>query len=258
MFVTRFGEVLNGIIKLTVCAYRPWIRSDLIIPAGDSKTAATGYSFPSGHTLAATTNLGSVISWQKGKRKWLVTICVILILLIGFSRNYLGVHTPQDVIVGMIESILVVVIAKAVHERIEGNEKTQDILVVVGLVFTAGALVYITQKPYPMDYVDGVLLVDPQSMMDDSFKAAGAFVGLLIGNYLDRHYIHYEIPYGATNLPILSCIGAGIMITWKTYFATAIVIPLLGKHWGHFVARFIMVIFATTLWPLVIRKQCQD
>ncbi len=40
------GEVLNGIIKLTVCAYRPWIRSDLIEPAGDSKVAATGYSFP--------------------------------------------------------------------------------------------------------------------------------------------------------------------------------------------------------------------
>ena len=27
------GELLNGIIKLTVCAYRPWIRSELIEPA---------------------------------------------------------------------------------------------------------------------------------------------------------------------------------------------------------------------------------
>ena len=44
---TWVGEVLNGVIKLTVCAYRPWIRSDKIVPAGDSKTAATGYSFPS-------------------------------------------------------------------------------------------------------------------------------------------------------------------------------------------------------------------
>ena len=51
-FITTWGigELVNGMIKLTVCAYRPWIRSDLIEPAGDSKVAATGYSFPSGHT----------------------------------------------------------------------------------------------------------------------------------------------------------------------------------------------------------------
>lgn len=47
--VHRGAELLNGVVKLTVCAYRPWIRSNLIEPAGDSKVAATGYSFPSGH-----------------------------------------------------------------------------------------------------------------------------------------------------------------------------------------------------------------
>ena len=37
MATTWLGEVLNGVIKLTVCAYRPWIRSSEINPAGDSK-----------------------------------------------------------------------------------------------------------------------------------------------------------------------------------------------------------------------------
>ena len=57
------GDLLNGIIKLTVCAYRPWIRSDLIEPAGDSKVAATGYSFPSGHTTEATAVYGTTVAW---------------------------------------------------------------------------------------------------------------------------------------------------------------------------------------------------
>ncbi len=56
------GEVVNGVIKLTVCAYRPWIRSELIEPAGDSKVAATGYSFPSGHTMCATTMYGTAFT----------------------------------------------------------------------------------------------------------------------------------------------------------------------------------------------------
>ena len=44
---------INSIVKLTVCAYRPWIRDERIRPAGDAITTATGYSFPSGHTVSA-------------------------------------------------------------------------------------------------------------------------------------------------------------------------------------------------------------
>ena len=255
--VTRWaGEVINGLLKLTVCAYRPWIRSDLIIPAGDSKVAATGYSFPSGHTLAATTNLGTVAVWQKQKRRWLTAVCVILVLLIGFSRNFLGVHTPQDVIVAMIESMIVIFAVGKAHDKVEGNEKVLDMLTLAGLAFTAASLVYITVKSYPMEYVDGVLLVDPKSMANDFYKAAGYFAGLMIGSYIERHYIHYEIPYGSPNLGILSCVGAGILITWKEYLGPATVVLAFGKHWGNFIARFLITIFATVIWPLVIRKEC--
>ena len=124
-FITSWGigELVNGIIKLTVCAYRPWIRSDLIEPAGDSKVAATGYSFPSGHTMVATVTYGTVLVWQKDKRKWLSILCGVLIVLTGFSRNFLGVHTPQDVVVGLTESILIIWIVGMVQKKIEGDEK---------------------------------------------------------------------------------------------------------------------------------------
>ena len=58
-----------------------------------------------------------------------------------------------------------------------------------------------------MDYVDDKLLVDPQKMMNDSFKACGGFLGFLIGSYIERHFIRYEIPQGSKELPILACIG---------------------------------------------------
>ena len=69
------ADLLNGTVKLTVCAYRPWIRSDLIEPAGDSKVAATGYSFPSGHTVSATSLYGSVVEHEKDRRRWLAILC---------------------------------------------------------------------------------------------------------------------------------------------------------------------------------------
>lgn len=253
---TWIGEVLNGVIKLTACAYRPWIRSDKIVPAGDSKTAATGYSFPSGHTLAATMHYGNTAVWQWNKRKWLSVLCGVLVLLTGFSRNFLGVHTPQDVAVGMTEGIVLIIVVGIVEKRIYDNDKALDILTLVGVIVTVGAILYITLKPYPMDYVDGELLVDPQKMMNDSFKACGGFLGFLIGSYIERHFIRYEIPQGSAALPILACVGFALMFAWKELLAPATIVPLLGGHWGNMLARGLMVLFAIVIWPLVIRKTC--
>ncbi|WP_026495092.1 phosphatase PAP2 family protein [Butyrivibrio sp. WCD3002] len=254
-----FSELINGVIKLTVCAYRPWIRSDLIEPAGDSKVAATGYSFPSGHTKSATTLYGDVFVWQKDKRKWLAITSAVLIVLTGFSRNFLGVHTPQDVIVAALESILIIFIVYKVAKRVEGDEKTLDILTLLGVVFVVAALIYIQVKPYPMDYdAAGALLVDPSKMMNDCFKAAGAFLGFLIGSYVDRHYIHYEIPVGAKNLPMLVCVGVAIAFGWKEYFGPATVGAAFGGHWGNFIARLIMLLFAMVFWPIIIIKEAKE
>ncbi|MCR5404233.1 MAG: phosphatase PAP2 family protein [Butyrivibrio sp.] len=253
------GELINGIIKLTVCAYRPWIRSDLIEPAGDSKVAATGYSFPSGHTRTATTVYGSVIVWQKDKRKWLAILCGILILLTGFSRNFLGVHTPQDVLVGLLESVLLLFVIYKVSEKVEGNDRMLDILTAAGVVFAIVALIYVIFKPYPMDYdAAGKLLVDPSKMMNDFFKACGAFLGFLAGSYYDRHYLHYRIPVGAKNLPILVCVGTGLLFSWKEYFGPATFVLAFGGHWGNFIARFVMLIFAMIVWPVVIQKMAEN
>ena len=253
------GEIVNGLIKLTVCAYRPWIKSDLIEPAGDSNTAATGYSFPSGHTRTATTNYGTIFVWQKDKRRWLAVLSGVLIVLTGFSRNYLGVHTPQDVIVAFIESVILIFAVMAVYKKVEGNEKLIDILTIVGVVFVLASLAYITFKSYPMDYdAAGKLLVDPKKMMNDCYKACGSFLGFLIGSYVDRHYIHFTIPTGAKNLPLLTSVGVAIVFAWKEYFGPATIVAAFGGHWGNFIARLIMLLFAMCIWPLVIQKECKE
>ena len=129
---------------------------------------------------------------------------------------------------------------------------------VVGVVAVIAALAYIQLKHYPLDYTsDGTLLVDPQKMMNDCFKACGSFLGLMVGSYVDRHYIQYEIPFGARNLPVLVCVGAAITMAWKDLFAPATIVLAFGGHWGNFIARFLMLIFAMVVWPLVIRKECK-
>ena len=252
------GELVNGIVKLTVCAYRPWIRSELIEPAGDSKVAATGYSFPSGHTTSGTITYGTTFVWQRKKRTWLAAFCGIMIALTGFSRNFLGVHTPQDVIVGFTEAVIIITIVGAAQKKIGGNDRTLDLLSLVGVAVVICTLVYITIKPYPMDYVGDVLLVDPAKMMNDSFKACGMFLGLLAGSFIERHYIHYEVPTGAKNLPILGFVGFMIAFSWKEYFGPATLVAAFGGHLGNLITRFLLTFFVVAVWPVVIRKWAED
>ena len=256
MLTNLFGDLLNGIIKLTVCAYRPWIRSEKIVPAGDSKVAATGYSFPSGHSLSAATLYGTAAVGTRKEKRWVSVLCVVLILLTGFSRNFLGVHTPQDVIVGITEGLLLVLLAGPVMKWLEGKQLRADVLSVLGILLVAGAITYVKLKLYPMDYMDGKLLVDPQEMMKDVFRAGGSFAGLMAGSFVERHYIHFSVPKKSPLLPLLAALGLGILYAWRNYFAPATVIAALGPQWGNFVFGLVMVFFAVAVWPLVIRRFC--
>ena len=258
MLTNMGGELVNGTVKLTVCAYRPWIRSDKIIPAGDSKTAATGYSFPSGHTQHATSIYGTSAVAVHREKKGLAVLCVALILLTGFSRNFLGVHTPQDVLVALAEGTLMIFLAGGLMKWMDGNGKRADIMTCVGVLVTIGVLLYVELKDYPRQMVDGKLLVDPEAMKNDIFKACGGMFGLLAGSFAERHYIRFRVPKGAPLLPLLTGIGLGILYAWKYYFAGATLVSALGPHWGNLAARFIMVVFGIVIWPLVIRRFCGD
>ena len=254
MFTTWIAEVTNGLIKLTVCAYRPWIRSPLIEPAGDSKIAATGYSFPSGHTLMATNIYGTTIAYQKDKRKWLAIICGIMITLTGFSRNFLGVHTPQDVIVGFLESYVIIIILGKTFKALKGKEELIDKLTYLGIVLSVIFAIYVIFKKYPMDYVNGVLLVDPIKMQKDMFCGCGGILALLMGSYIDRHFLHYEINFNSKNLPVLTAVGVLLILGWRGLFYPAIFVRAFGILWGNYLGSFIMIFFAVVIWPMVIRK----
>ena len=100
------NRLVNGALKVTFCAYRPWIRDASIIPYGDSITTATGYSFPSGHTMNGATVFGGG-ALRKEQPVILRVVLGVLVALIAFSRIFLGVHTPQDVLVGAGAGLLV-------------------------------------------------------------------------------------------------------------------------------------------------------
>lgn len=153
-----FSRFIMQTLKLTFCVYRPWIRSSEIVPI----ETASGYSFPSGHSVTSASNYGTIIERYRKKYKPLCIFMGVMILLTMFSRLYIGVHTPQDVLIGALLGLVVVFAGAKLWEWIDKEPKRDYIIPCIGIVLVAAFLAYITLKTYPMTYgADGKLLVDP-------------------------------------------------------------------------------------------------
>lgn len=245
------GNVVNQILKNTFCVYRPWIRDSRIVPAGDAITTATGYSFPSGHTQHATAELGTIAVWQR-KRKWLATICIVSILLVMFSRNYLGVHTPQDVIIGFVLCSAVIAVNIFVINWADQKPNRDWIVFGIGMLLCGAFLLFVSLKPYPIDYTaDGSILVDPVKMIADSYAAAGYFIGFLIGWIIERHFIHFTVPKGIISKIIVFIVGSGLL-----YGLSVILKPVkngLGLWWGNLAYFALIFLFIMAVYPALMK-----
>jgi len=85
-------------------------------PFGQSLITEKGFSFPSGHSMVSTAFYGLMIYLiykyckNRNLKYFLITTLVILILLIGVSRVYLGVHYFSDVFAGFLTSIAYLIV----------------------------------------------------------------------------------------------------------------------------------------------------
>lgn len=245
---------INAVLKLTVCAYRPWVRDPRIIPAGKAIFTAGGYSFPSGHTAAAAPIYGglAVGFWNKKSTKWISILCIAALLITGFSRNYLGVHTPQDVLVAMGVGIVVLWAVARAFTYLEAHPERENRWLLLGFILGILTLVYIRVKPYPLDYVNGKLLVDPRNMMIEPYLHIGAWLAFCAARYVEKRWVHFtEVGLNLKGI-CWSLIGFIPMYLWMHY-AQRPLIKLLGLHGGLAAYSTIMVFYVIVGYPLILK-----
>lgn len=107
-------------------------------PVVDRLMVETSWSYPSGHSLGATAVLGVLTMVavarlsQRLARVAVVAAGVLLIVMIGVSRLYLGVHWPSDVVAGWLVGGLWLLVCRAITSRWPGPNRLRNTVVAQG------------------------------------------------------------------------------------------------------------------------------
>ena len=248
-----FGFIANTFIKTTACIYRPWLLDERIKPVGDAIHMATSYSFPSGHVAGATSIWGAVCLWFWSNRLVRYS-CIGIILLVMFSRNYLGVHTPQDVIVSLVVGVGLLFLVKRMLAWVELG-KNRDVLVSIVMIFISLLmLLYVNFKSYPIDYVDGKILFCPSRLKAVSFEVAGMLVGVFCGWLMERRFVDFRPDVGNFwTRAIRFFIGFGLMALFIEV-SIPVVESYLGARFGSLVGYYFVGLYITYLYPFWVKR----
>ncbi len=246
------ASFVNQTVKNIACVYRPWIRDSRLSVEKYAAKSATGYSFPSGHTTTATSIFGQIAIYQKAK-KWLCALCVFIILAVAFSRNFLGAHTLQDVLVAIIETVIVLVIINYIKSIIEKNTSKDTLVALLSLLISTAIILFLQFKKYPLDYdSDGKILVDPYKMLTDCYVSYGMFTGAVCGWWLERHFVKFSTDGSLKEKIIRSLVGVIIFVAM--YLGLSPLLKFMGSHMSHLVKYFLITFVSMYVYPLIFTK----
>ena len=177
------------------------------------------------------------------KKGWAYIAAVLLVLIVGFSRMYLGVHTLLDVGVSVITGIIIIIICEALFNRIGDSAGAYSVVTAVVAALCLGLIVFI---------LSGAVGAPEASQVKDAAVLFGTAFGLFAGSFVEMRWIRFETKAAWWAQIIKAVLGLGIIlglrIVLKPLLALISDSPLMDC------ARyFIMSFVAIAVYPLLFR-----
>ncbi|MBQ8541566.1 MAG: phosphatase PAP2 family protein [Clostridia bacterium] len=231
-FITAVSLAFNGIVKNLVKRPRPFAggKIDAI-----RKETATGYSFPSGHTQTFAT--GSFAFAVYFKKLWLYAFSIGFTFLIGFSRMYLGVHYPSDVLAGMLFGFIFAFLLNLLYD------KAKNVHVLHGVASLA-------LLPFAVFF-----LINPDPLYADFYKIYGLLAGLFAACLFEERFVNfgYDVPLHKKLLRVI--FGVIFAFLFKEGLKALLVFNSLRLSLVADALRYMVVVFVImALCPLLFKK----
>lgn len=258
-----FSGSINEFFKLAFHAPRPYWYSTQV----RAFSTESSFGIPSGHAQNAVSVWGGLAATIR--RKWAWVVAILLMVLIGLSRLYLGVHFPSDVLVGWVIGTLFLWVFLKLEEPIKAWGRklslAYQILVVFGvsvilILVVVGVKLSLAGWVLPAEWVQNAAAADPKAAPIDPLAVSGAFsqTGALFGLCLGAILLHHSGGYNAKGelwqQAIKFVIGViGVLIFWmgldQVFPAGEGFLPLLLRYlryglvgfWAAYLAPWIFI-----------------
>lgn len=239
--VGLLGTVANQFMKLWFRIPRPWVRDPNFQALPEAFEGAGGYSFPSGHTQNSVGTFGGLAYATKNKA--IKALCVVVAILVPFSRMYVGVHTPADVLVA---AAMAVALIFAVHPFVLGKyKKFFPVLLGVMTLVSVSYLCFVELYPFPAD-IDAHNLT---SGTENAYTLVGALTGLLVVYAVDEKWLNFSTKAVWWVQILKVVIGLLLVLAIKSGLKTPLN-AMLGESVGRAVRYGLIVLMAGIVWPL--------
>lgn len=244
MSVGFIGTIANQFLKITCRIPRPWDRWGISY-VESAREGATGYSFPSGHSQTAVGTFGVIA--METRHRWLRAVSIALMILVPFSRMYLGVHTLSDVLVGSLSALALLFLLRPVIY----SEKKWAFPALLGFMIACGVafVAYMELAEFPSD----VQVENLEHARKNAYTLLGAMLGFLVAYIADVKKIHFSVKAVWWVQILKVAFGLGLAVALRAVLKA----PLNALFGGHNAADglryFIMVLFAAMIWPMTFR-----
>ncbi len=240
MTVGFMGTIISQIMKLSFRVPRPWVLDPDFSILEQAREAAAGYSFPSGHTQTAVGTFGAIT--VSTRKKWVQITCVVLALMVAFSRMYIGVHTPADVLVGALCALVFVFALR--KPVLQGGLQQMKVTFAVLITFAVMFLMYVHLWDFPAD-------IDPHNMesgLKNAYTMMGCTTGIAIVYVTDTKWLKFHVDAKWWIQIIKVAVGLLLVLAVKEGLRTPLEM-LLPVYPARAVRYFLIVMTAGILWP---------
>lgn len=174
VFVFISSAIVNELLKGIIARNRPYVED----PSLGVGTLTHGYSFPSGH--AQNTGVITTVLYKNysNKSKWLKWVLLAAIIIVPFTRMYLGQHYLTDVLAGLALGIVIALGVSVLVDMMGDKEHLFGLLITIPLVL----IVFIISS-FGQTYEE----------LKNLFVAVGGLTGFFVGYAVDKLYIQYNV-----------------------------------------------------------------
>ena len=245
--VGLFGILVNQFAKLFFKVPRPWLRKPGFEVVGNAAADAGGYSFPSGHTQNVTGTLGGI--FVSRKKIWERALLVSVIVLVAFSRMYLGVHTPADVLFSLCFAVFLLIVTRPMFTSDQRLRKCVPYISAVCILFAIGLTLY----AFLSTAEDSYALENLYSARKNAVTMLGCSLAFPLVYYFDTKVTRFETKAKWYVQVLKIIVGVCVVFLLKEGLSAPLVFIFKNEFVARAVRYFVIVLFAGCIYPIFFK-----